>query len=109
MSYSNKVIRSISAKKELEEYEKELSEVLRLLEKTADNYPDDIEIKKISDRFSSFYAARHEGSVDKQKEKVSNFIGELKSLVHWRKMETAYGKTLGFSDFRSLRSESKKR
>lgn len=101
--------RSISGKKDLASYEKGLDQVRGLLDKTVEEYPEDGELKKIVDRFSSFYSEKGLISVEEQKEKLSNISSDLKSIVHWRKMETAHGGTLGFSDFRSLRSESKKR
>ncbi len=109
LSAINKSRRSISGKKDLASYEQGLKGVRGLFDKTVEEYPEDRELKKIEDRFSSFYSEK--GLIDEQaqKEKLSNIASDLKSLVHWRKMETAHGGTLGFSDFRSLRSESKKR
>ena len=107
--YLRKSTRAISAKKDMEGYENGLKETLNLLERTVEEYPEDGEMKKITDRFSIFYSARHSGSMEAQRAGVSNILADLKSMVHWRKMETAYGRTLGFSDFRSLRGESKKR
>jgi hypothetical protein len=71
-SFSRKSSRSISAKRDQQNYEKKLGE-------------------------------------REQLEKLSHLVSDLKSMVHWRKMETSYGKTLGFSNFRSLRGESRKR
>ncbi|GBE18409.1 hypothetical protein BMS3Abin16_01009 [archaeon BMS3Abin16] len=109
LSALRKSRRSISGKKDLASYEQGLEGVLRLFDKTVEEYPEDQELKKIVDRFSSFYSEK--GLIDEQaqKEKLSNISSDLKSLIQWRKLETAHGRTLGFSDFRSLRSESKKR
>jgi hypothetical protein len=109
ISYLRKSSRSISAKNDIELYEKELGDILQIFDKTASEYPEDEEMKKIADRFSLFYSRRHSQDGQGQKETISHLISDLKSLVHWRKMETAYGRTLGFSNFRSLRGESKKR
>lgn len=109
VSYSRKSSRAISARRDLEEYEKGLKEVLGRFERTVDEYPEDEEVKKILDRFQAFFTERHNEDAQEQKERISHILSDLKSMVHWRKMETAYGKTLGFSDFRSLRGESKKR
>ncbi len=109
ISYLNKSNRSISAKKDIEMYEKELGDILKIFDKTVEEYQKDEEMKKIADRFSLFYSKRHNEEGPGQKETISHLISDMKSLVHWRKMETAYGKTLGFSNFRSLRGESKKR
>jgi len=109
VSYSRKSSRAISAKRDLEDYEKGLKEVLSRFEHTTAEYPEDEDMKKVLDRFQSFYTDRHSVDAKEQKEKISHILADLKSMVHWRKMETAYGKTLGFSDFRSLRGESKKR
>jgi DNA topoisomerase VI subunit B len=109
VNYLRKSSRSISAKKEIVNYEKELDEVLKIFDKSVEEYPEDEEMKKIADRYSSFYSRRHSEDGQGQKETLSHLISDLKSLVHWRKMETAYGRTLGFSNFRSLRGESKKR
>jgi hypothetical protein len=108
-SYLRKSSRAISAKKDLADYEKELGEVLQLFERTVAEYPEDAEIIKLFEKFSSFFSKRHSEDGPGQKDRVSSILGDLKSMVHWRKMETAYGKTLGFSNFRSLRGESKKR
>jgi hypothetical protein len=107
--YLRKSRRSISAKKDIQDYNRELSEINSLLEKTNEEYPDDGDLKKISERFYAFNSEKNNLSDEDQKEKLSFILSELKSLAHWRKMETAYGRTLGFSDFRSLRGESKKR
>jgi hypothetical protein len=109
VNYSRKSSRAISAKKDLAEYDRLLSEVFETFEKTALEYPDDEETNKLSIRFSSFFSERHNADIKQQKERISHLLTDLKSLVHWRKMETAYGKTLGFSNFRSLRGESRKR
>jgi hypothetical protein len=108
-SYLRKSSRAVSAKKDVESYEKELGVILDLLEKTLEEYPGDGELKGFSERFYNFYSTRKNETFQAQMDKISNFLSDLKSLVHWRKMETAYGRTLGFSDFRSLRGESKKR
>lgn len=109
IQYLRKSSRAISAKKDLEGYEKKLGAVLGVFERTLKEYPNDEELKKIFERFSSFYIVRRSEAIQEQKETVSNLLRDLKSMVHWRKMETSYGRTLGFSDFRSLRGESKKR
>ena len=109
VGYLRKSSRAISAKKDIEIYEKELGKILQIFEKTVDEYPEDEEIKKLADRFSLFYSKRHSLENQEQKDSISHLLSDLKSMVHWRKMETAYGRTLGFSNFRSLRSESKKR
>jgi hypothetical protein len=109
LSALRKSRRSISGKKDLASYEQGLEGVLKLFNKIVEEYPEDKDLKKIEERFSSFYSEK--GLIDEQaqKEKLSNISSDLKSLVHWRKMESAHGGTLGFSDFRSLRSESKRR
>ncbi len=107
--YLRKSSRAISAKKNLEDYEKVLAGALSILEKTVDEYPEDEELSKINRRLNAFYNKRKNVDHSDHKENVSNIISDLKSLAHWRKMETAYGRTLGFSDFRSLRGKVEKR
>jgi hypothetical protein len=108
-SFSRKSSRAISAKRDQQNYEKQLGELLKIFEKKGEEYPDDEEMHKFSERFSNFYSERRGISVKEQLEKLSHLVSDLKSMVHWRKMETSYGKTLGFSNFRSLRGESRKR
>jgi hypothetical protein len=107
--FSRKSSRAISAKRDQQNYEKQLGELLKIFEKKGEEYPDDEEILKFSERFSNFYSERRGMKSKEQLEKLSHLVSDLKSMVHWRKMETSYGKTLGFSNFRSLRGESRKR
>jgi hypothetical protein len=108
-SFSRKSSRSISAKRDQQNYEKKLGEILKIFERKGEEYPDDEEMLKFSERFSNFYSERRGMDSREQLEKLSHLVSDLKSMVHWRKMETSYGKTLGFSNFRSLRGESRKR
>jgi len=108
-AYLRKSSRAISAKRDFQEYESSLSAVRERLERTALEYPGDEELGRVSSHFSKFYLDRHALEPKAQRERVDRFVSDLKSMAHWRKMETAYGRSLGFSDFRSLRGESKKR
>lgn len=109
ISHLRKSSRAISAKEDLANYYREIEDILKKFNKAIEEYPDDDELGKVFDRFSAFFAIRHEMEAKEQKETVSHLISDLKSMAHWRKMETAYGKTLGFSDFRNLRGGSNKR
>lgn len=108
-SYLRKSSRAVSAKQDRAAYEKGLEGFLGALERTMGEYPHDEELKRFYERFYAFYSQRNDLDPRDQLEKISSLLSDLKSMVHWRKMETSYGRSLGFSDFRSLRGESKKR
>lgn len=109
LSYSRKSKRAISAKQDLEAYESSLKSSMKELDRSLLDYPDDTEMRKIADRVASFITNRHNDDLNTQKTKLNDIITDLKSISHWRKMESSRGSSLGFSDFRSLRGESKKR
>ncbi len=109
VAYLRKSSRSMSAKKDVEDYETHIESTLKLLEKTLKEYPNDNEMQALFDRFKSFDSSRKERDPSAQKEMLIKILGDLKSIAHWRKMETAYSSSLGFSDFRNLRGDSKKR
>ncbi len=83
LSALRKSRRSISGKKDLASYEHGLEGVLSLFDKTVKEYPEDRELIKIGDRFSSFYSEKGLLDDQAQKVKLSNISSDLKSLVHW--------------------------
>jgi hypothetical protein len=54
-NYLRKSSRAISAKKDLADYESDLEKTIKIFETTLKDFPDDEELKKASERFSSFY------------------------------------------------------
>lgn len=109
VTYLRKSSRSISAKKDVDDYESQIESTLKIFEKTLKEYSNDNELQSLFERFKSFNSSRKEHDPSAQKEMLIKILSDIKSLAHWRKMETAYSSSLGFSDFRNLRGDSKKR
>lgn len=85
------------------EYEFALDMVLSDLEKIAEKYPQDEEMRSYLKTFRAFYEGREEMKKEEKKKKLSELLSDICHKVRWRKLGMSSGTELPFKDFRSLR------